>query len=603
MKRFKETLLVIVWTIKKSLLINKKVFTFWFLVCLFISLLPSLSLMCQQILYSDIIKGNNTEEVVYKIAILFLLMTINCIAAKIDQDYLQMILYETFDLGMEECVINAINSIPIEWSFNKDIMDQYRYVKYRYTAFNSLITGLFMSVKSIVNIVFLLTLIFILSKDVFVFALVFTFLCLAINMFTAKKTCFDYLVYRDSEIKTKNIEESTMLQGVAKEIRLFGTKNCVLNNWKEAYMPIFEMEKRIGIWRFVDSATCGSMYYLFSVGVLLYSIEQLWTGRMTLDVLIVLYSTLRTTSQAIVQISSSMQRLNRDIKDMSNIISALACIQENGRVEARCSREKEILTDAIICLKNIQFSYFEKEWCINDISLSIYEGETIALLGENGSGKTTLVNIILGIFRPINGEIFYRGKSYSEYEENDLLSRFGVFFQSGKLFHASIRENIGFGSIKEYSDEKKVAKAMKKGRFECKYDWNQWILKDVNKSGLILSGGEEQKIGISRAYMGEKEIYIFDEPSSALDPVAEHEQLVEIERNKREKTIILVSHRVGYARLADRIVVMKKGQIVEIGTHDELMGKRGFYYEMFQKQANCYMSEEKRNYINYNESN
>lgn len=168
-----------------------------------------------------------------------------------------------------------------------------------------------------------------------------------------------------------------------------------------------------------------------------------------------------------------------------------------------------------------------------------------------------------------------------------------MFFQDFALFHASLRENVGYGDLKNIENREKITEALRKGGGmklleRLPEGMETWLLKKVKKGSVNLSGGEQQKVAVSRAHMSDKDVLIFDEPASALDPIAEMEQFSAIQEKIQGRTAILISHRVGFARLADRIFVMDQGKLAEVGTHEELMEKQGIYLEFFQSQAEWY---------------
>lgn len=199
------------------------------------------------------------------------------------------------------------------------------------------------------------------------------------------------------------------------------------------------------------------------------------------------------------------------------------------------------------------------------------------------------------MYPPDEGEIFYYGRPYHQWGLENIKNKIGIYFQDFFLFHMSLQENVEVGSIREAEGDegkenlKKAARLgdLKKILGKMPKGYDTMLKKDVEKTGVLLSGGEQQKVGISRAFYGTKELLIFDEPAAALDPIAEIRQFENIRSAAKEHAAILISHRIGFARLADRIVMMKNGTIVEEGSHQELLDQKGVYYE-FTQQAQWY---------------
>ena len=217
----------------------------------------------------------------------------------------------------------------------------------------------------------------------------------------------------------------------------------------------------------------------------------------------------------------------------------------------------------------------------------------VALVGENGSGKTTLVKLLLGLYKPDSGEILFMGHPYSTIMNSYLRSKIGVFFQEFILLHKSIGDNVGYGDVVYIHDTEKILDAIEKGGagkllHQLPRGLDTIIGKQVDKKGVELSVGEKQRIGVARAHMSDKDILIFDEPASALDPISEMEQFLNIKNKLNGRTAILVSHRLAFARLADKILVMSGGKIVESGTHQDLIKVNGVYAKLFQTQAKWY---------------
>ena len=174
-----------------------------------------------------------------------------------------------------------------------------------------------------------------------------------------------------------------------------------------------------------------------------------------------------------------------------------------------------------------------------------------------------------------------------------LKNRIGAFFQDYYLFHMPVGENIGFGDIENVDNREKINRALEKGGAAAfvaclPKGSDTFIYKWVEESGADFSGGERQKLAVSRAHMNDKDILVFDEPASMLDPISELEQFMNIKEKLDGRTAILISHRVGFARLADKIILLSEGKVAEVGTHDELMKKNGLYANFFNEQAQWY---------------
>ena len=207
-----------------------------------------------------------------------------------------------------------------------------------------------------------------------------------------------------------------------------------------------------------------------------------------------------------------------------------------------------------------------------------------------------MVNSLLQIYKPPSGKMYFHGADYNEFEQGFLKNSIGAFFQDYYLFHLPVFENVGFGDIENINDMDKINRALEKGGaagfiMKLPKGSETFIRKDVEETGADFSGGERQKIAVSRAHMSDKAILIFDEPASMLDPISELEQFTHIKEKLEGNTAILISHRVGFASLADRIILLSGGKVAEVGTHDELMEKNGLYANFFNEQAQWYQKD------------
>lgn len=247
--------------------------------------------------------------------------------------------------------------------------------------------------------------------------------------------------------------------------------------------------------------------------------------------------------------------------------------------------------------KNVSFRYTENmDYIIKNVSFKIEKGQTVAVVGHNGAGKTTLSKLLMRLYDVTEGEILYNGRNIKEYDLLKYREKFASVFQDYKVFAMTVAENV---LTEEVTDEnKKIAvNALKMsgayekiGRLPEKED--SLLTKEFDKEGIQLSGGETQKVTIARLFARDFSIAVLDEPSSALDPVAESRMYDALIEGTKGKTVIYISHRLSSATHSDKILVFNKGNLTEQGTHEELIAKNGEYAEMFTLQASGYTQDE-----------
>ena len=262
----------------------------------------------------------------------------------------------------------------------------------------------------------------------------------------------------------------------------------------------------------------------------------------------------------------------------------------------RKPKEEKIVLNEIesVELKNVTFTYPGANTpTINGVSFKWSKGEKIAIVGYNGAGKTTLIKLLMGLYPVTEGQILVNGIDISEIDLDVYRDRFGTVFQDLQVFAMTLSENVLMRRPEGEEDYAKVRKALEDAQFDCGHrgltkGLDTVISREFDEEGFVPSGGQAQKIAIARVFAAQPDMVILDEPSSALDPLAEYNMYRNMMKLSEGKGVIFISHRLSSARMADEIYLVKDGKIVEQGTHEQMMALNGYYHEMFMLQAENY---------------
>lgn len=242
-------------------------------------------------------------------------------------------------------------------------------------------------------------------------------------------------------------------------------------------------------------------------------------------------------------------------------------------------------------MNHVSFYYNQEKEILNKINISIRKGDLVGIVGSNGAGKSTLIKLLLHMYDPTSGSVEYRGENIKKFQKSDYLSQFDTVFQEYNSYAIPFTDNIAFKtdlSDHEINKMNEVFHSLGLDEFLQYINKEITLTKEFSDDGLVLSGGKGQKIALARALYRNGSILILDEPTSALDAIAEHRLMKSLKQVAKDRTVVLISHRLSSVRDADCICFMENGRIVEHGTHDELIKQQGRYCEMFMIQANAY---------------
>jgi ATP-binding cassette subfamily B protein len=291
---------------------------------------------------------------------------------------------------------------------------------------------------------------------------------------------------------------------------------------------------------------------------------------------------------------------DRDLRYIGDLLEYLALLEEpTGARQFSREQAAPTATPAGQATPTIQFEAVSFRYpgaarnVLDQLSFTLRPGERIALVGENGAGKTTLAKLLLGLYRPTSGRISIGGVDIAELDQGWWRTHAVAVFQDYVRYAVTARENIGFGDLARLSDSAAIQRAAQRSGADAvvaalPHGYETILGKAFDAAGSDLSGGQWQKLAIARAYLRDAAVLVLDEPTAALDARAEVEVYRQFRDVAQGRSVLLISHRLGSARLADRILVLAGGQISESGTHAELLARGGHYAILYRTQAAWY---------------
>ncbi|HET8649805.1 MAG TPA: ABC transporter ATP-binding protein [Gemmatimonadales bacterium] len=383
----------------------------------------------------------------------------------------------------------------------------------------------------------------------------------------------------------------------AKELKLFGLSEFLANRYERLSQEFYEANRNLAVRRSVVAsllAVIGTLGYYAAYGVIIYLTVIGYhspAGVFTIGVLTFLAGSFRQSRDLIQRVLLAMAQVFEQALYLDDLFSFLELQPRIAdRPDAR-PVPSPIQTGFVF--ENVGFRYpASEQWAVRGLSFSLRPGERLALVGENGAGKTTLAKLLVRLYDPTEGRILLDGVDLRDYSVESLRQNIGVIFQDFVRYDFTLTENIAVGDIDRREEEPAIRSAAERSladsvarRLPAEY---AQMLGRRFDGGVDLSGGEWQKVALARAYLREAQLLILDEPTAALDARAEYEVFLRFSELTHGKMAVLISHRFSTVRMADRILVLRGGELVEQGTHEELVELGGLYAELFQLQAAGY---------------
>lgn len=377
----------------------------------------------------------------------------------------------------------------------------------------------------------------------------------------------------------------------AKEVKTFGLAEFLADRFKNISDKYYEENKSIAIKRAIWGTVLNILGTMSYYGAYIFIITQTITSGITLGTMTFLagsFERMRNMLQSVMLRFSRIADSALYLKDYFDFLDLQPLRQNLGGLPVP-NPIKVGFT-----FENVGFKYMNSDkYAVRNLSFHLKAGEKLALVGENGAGKTTIVKLLARLYEPTEGVIKLDGIPLSQYDSNQLREMVSIIFQDFIRFQMIAGENIAIGKIDKTNDQPLIETAAQKSLADSVIatlpeKYNQMLGKRFG-NGVDLSGGQWQKVALARAYMRDAQLLILDEPTAALDARAEHEVFLRFAELTKGKTAVLISHRFSTVRMADRILFLEHGQVLELGTHTELMAKKGKYAELFNLQAKGYV--------------
>lgn len=402
------------------------------------------------------------------------------------------------------------------------------------------------------------------------------------------------------------VRGSMMEPGNAKDIKIFGMKGWLLQRMDVMLGEVDSLQekyRRTGVFYFRIVRLLSALRDLGAYAWLLYRAAQ---GELSAGEFVLYFGAITGFSDFVTGIMRSLADL-RDVSNGTDHIRAYLDLPEEDRTGGT-RHIKELEHPLSVEFRDVSFSYryledtegtegrLSEKKVFRHLNLSIHPGEKVALVGVNGAGKTTLVKLLCGLYDPDEGQILINGIDRNEFPRKELYELFSVVFQETMILPFTVGENISLDRS-ERVDERKAWDCLEKAGLEEVFrkkgiGIRSYLTRQMMKNGVELSGGENQRLMLARALYKDAPMLVLDEPTAALDPIAESQVYDSYRRHTEGKTALFISHRLASTRFSDRIVLLENGQILEMGSHEELMGAGRSYAQMFAVQSSYYMERE-----------
>lgn len=419
-----------------------------------------------------------------------------------------------------------------------------------------------------------------------------------VNKYVVKKRMALNEAYVNSERQGNYYRDLLSSRNHAKELRIFKLQDKFLKKWDDCYSEYTISKYKFEVKAALLSNISSILQQFMTYGITLYFLYLVYVGKLAIGNFVFLNSIMWQLTYCIGVI---VNILSKDLAENYQYVEKyenftgktdISTLRKISNEEIKAIDKNEEFEE--LAFENVSYKYPHGEnSAVKNLNFTMKKGEVISILGYNGSGKSTFSKLMCGLLEDYSGIIKLNGRDIRTINKESLYRYFGIGFQDFTRYSIPLKENVAVGMIESFDDESHINKAIEKGNLQevikkLPNGINTVLGKEYDKAGEDLSGGQWQRIILSRAYMGEPDVLILDEPTAAIDPIEEMRMLNQFKDIVKDKTALLISHRIGFARMSSRICIMDGGQIIESGTHEELLKLKGKYHELFTSQEELY---------------
>lgn len=543
---------------------------------------------------NDLTQGKDVDSVINYVVII---AVINLIAGLLTDWYWQVIAppkNRKIAADIEKKLFKKSAEVELACYENPSFYDKYvRAMDEAYVRIMKVMWSLNGLLRKIISLTANSLLLFVIDPWLIFFGLLPLFLGFFRRLYNIAKHDFEVKV-KPVNRRAAYVRRTFYLGEYAKEMRIGGMYAQMLLDLKETFKDFKTILRTYGFKRMIYTYIQRIGLEVFTIlGATLYSVwRTMSVGGMLVGDCIVVLSSIGSISFALSNLIQNVAEFGEHalfLEDVRYFLDYTPKIVDG---------EKELPSKPVdLEVKNLSFRYEGANTdTLKNINFTWHKGEKIALVGSNGSGKTTLVKLLLRLYDPTSGDVLLDKENIKDFKTNKYRELYSTVFQDFKMFSLSIKENVLLRSSHIGDDELVLSALKESGVYDkvstIKGGLEAILTREFDDNGVNLSIGEQQKLSLARVFASHSPFVILDEPSSALDPIAEYEMFENMMRATKGRSVIFISHRLSSAVLADKVLLMENGEIVESGTHTELLMKNGKYADMFHRQAENYLGSE-----------